>query len=250
MSRDMQIFLCVVPYLFAVVIGIAYLPQALQENERLVGELANLKGEYQRLADKLKEKEQLLGEQKKLDKEIQKVRAAVPSTAEMDILLMDLEKLSNQAGTDLIAVEQPTMEKSKEKKGTLMDSILAEMGGGKSLAGEGSAQKQAQKPANQTAALTTPQKPDANKQAQTENDALGIQNIQRRVFVSGSYHQLVDFIKKLESYQRIVGIQDLIVAAPPDKEMEANKTVASDKAQSLELKRPVMTFVMNVYYLP
>jgi Tfp pilus assembly protein PilO len=83
-----------------------------------------------------------------------------------------------------------------------------------------------------------------------KQDPLGIKNVERRVFVTGNYNQLVNFLKRMESYQRIVGIRNLIVAMPEDSDKEVLKTLASEKGKTLELDQPVMTFLMSVYYLP
>ncbi len=242
MSRDMQIFLCTVPYLFALAIGFSYIPPGLDEVKRLNTEIETVRGEYQKLSDRLKEKEALAEEQRKLDKDIQKVRAAVPPSAQMDILMIDLEKISDLSGVDLIAIEQPAADKGKEKKGSVMDSIVAEMGG-KGLGAPQAAEKPAIAP-------NAPGQKAPVKPKEEDSDTLGIQRIERRVFVAGEYSQLLDFLKKLEAYQRIVGIQDLQISAPPSKDSETAKTPAGERAQAMELQKPVMTFIMNVYYLP
>lgn len=247
MSRDMQIFLCVFPYLLAAVIFMTYVPMEWETSTRQATEISNLQAELARLGDKVKEKQQLLGEKARLDRSIQRMRAAVPSTPHMDILLMDLERLSDESDVDLIAVESPDLKDLKNKgQGNFMDSILQEMGGKLPLQ-LGKIQQQ------QTPAAGKPATPVANKppiKVEPPVDPLGIQHMERRVFLTGDYNHLVDFLKRLESYERIVGIRDLIVAQPLDEDKDVTKTPASEKGKNLALDKPVMTFVMNVYYLP
>jgi Tfp pilus assembly protein PilO len=239
MSRSMQIIICSLPYVITVFLLIGFVQPAWDMSSRSQSELQTLTIEFDRLAKKVKEKEVLIEQKHQLDQDIQRMRASVPARPDMDILLIDMERLSAESGTDLIAIE-PADDKKKEKGENLMDSIIAEVGGklAPAAAKPGTSAK-----VRQPAIATKPE------EASTQN-VLGIQHIERRVYVSGSYGELMNFLKRLEAYQRIVGIRNLIVAMPENSEKEMLKTMASDKGKSLELDQPVMTFLMSVYYLP
>lgn len=239
MSRSTMILLCGFPYVATLFLLIGYIHPAFDDASRLNGELTTLNNELQRLSQKIKEKEVLLEQKRKLDKDILRLRASVPPTPDLDILLIDMERLSHESGTDLIAVEPPADAK-KEKGENLMDSIIAEVGG-----------RMIPQAAKKPASPRSPQQPAVKQDEKSSvQDPFGIKHVERRVYVSGEYNQLAGFLKRLEAYQRIVGIHGLVVAMPEDSEKDIMKTLASEKGRSLDLTHPVMTFVMSVYYLP
>ncbi|MBX9667927.1 MAG: hypothetical protein K2X93_09930 [Candidatus Obscuribacterales bacterium] len=242
MSKTMQIILCGAPYIFTLVALIVWVQPAIESANHVKYELTMLTDEYDRLARKLKEKEVLIEQKRKLDRDIQRMRASVPPAPEIDILLIDMERLSNESGTELLSVEPPSETKT-DKSENIMDSIIAEVGGRLAIPKPPEKEKPKVAKPNPT--------PSINKVIEEAlPDPLGIKHIDRRVYVSGNYRQLSDFLKRLEAYQRIVAIRGLIVAAPDNAEKDMVKTPASEKARSLGLDTPVMTFVMSVYYLP
>ncbi|MDZ4832640.1 MAG: hypothetical protein SGJ27_02445 [Candidatus Melainabacteria bacterium] len=241
MSNSMRIIVTAMPYVVTIFLLLGYISPSFESASRTHAELKTQTEEFDRLAQKIKEKEVLLEQKRLLDKDIQRMRASVPPSPEMDILLIDIEKLSEEAGTDLISIE-PSADAKKEKGDNLMDSIIAEVGGRMTPTGKPPAVPPPKTPAPPPSAVKPAVIPEANP--------LGIQHLERRVFVSGSYSQLVDFLKRLEAYQRIVGIRNLIIAMPENSDHETVKTLASEKGRNLDLTQPVMTFLMSVYYLP
>lgn len=239
MSRSMQILICALPYVLTAFLLVIYVQPAWDMSTRTASELQTLTTEFNRLEQKVREKEVLIRQRNELDKDIQRMRAAVPSKPDMDILLIDMERLSAESGTDLIAVEPATDDKKGGKSENLMDSIIAEVGG------------KLTPPANKPNTPAKPQQSAVKAQEESNDQSiLGIKHIERRVYVSGSYEELMTFLKRLEAYQRIVGVRNLIVAMPESSEKEMLKTMASEKGRNLELSQPVMTFLMSIYYLP
>jgi hypothetical protein len=55
---------------------------------------------------------------------------------------------------------------------------------------------------------------------------------------------------RLEAYQRIISMKNLALAIVSDQDPNSTKNTAAEKAQKLKLNKPVMTFLLNVYYLP
>jgi Tfp pilus assembly protein PilO len=237
-SRSMQIIICALPYVLTIFLMVIYVQPAWDMSSRTNSELLTLTSEFNRLEQKVREKEVLIRQRNELDRDIQRMRAAVPAKPDMDILLIDMEQLSTESGTDLIAIEPATDDK-KGKGENFMDSIIAEVGG------------KLTPPANKPNTPAKPQQPNVKKQDEpSDQNVLGIKHIERRVYVSGSYSELMTFLKRLEAYQRIVGIRNLIVAMPESNEREMLKTMASEKGRNLDLNQPVMTFLMSIYYLP
>lgn len=237
----MQIILCGAPYMFTLIALIAWVQPAIDSSNHVKQELTMLTDEYDRLSRKLKEKEVLIEEKRKLDRDIQRMRASVPPAPEMDILLIDMERLSSESGTELLSVEPPS-DKKTDKTENIMDSIMAEVGGRLAIPQPTKEKNKVQKPGQAPV--------PASKIEEAPPDPLGIKHIDRRVYVTGDYRQLSEFLKRLEAYQRIVAIRGLVVAAPEDADKDMLKTLASEKGRSLGLETPVMTFVMSVYYLP
>ncbi len=242
MSQSMQMILAGFPYVLTIFLLLGYISPSFETASRTSAELKTLTDEFDRLAQKVKEREVLLEQKRVLDNDIQRMRAAVPPAPDMDILLIDIERLSTEAGTNLISVEPPSADGKKEKSENIMDSIIAEVGG------------RIAPPAKPPAAAQTPPpkipQPGVKPEEKREENPLGIQSVERRVFVSGSYAELVDFLKRLEAYQRIVGIRNLVIAMPEDGDRDTLKTLASEKGRNLDLNQPVMTFLMSSYYLP
>lgn len=237
-SRSMQIIICALPYVLAVAVLIGFVQPAWDMSSRTQGELETLSAEFDRLSVKVREKAALIRQKRELDEDIQRMRASVPARPDMDILLIDMERLSEESGTDLIAIE-PVSDNKKDKGGeNFMDSIIAEVGG------------KLTPPANKPSSPAKPKQKALKAEEVVDQNPLGIQQIERRVYVAGSYNELIGFLKRLEAYQRIVGIRNLNIAMPEDSDKEMLKTAASEKARNLELDQPVMTFLMSVYYLP
>ena len=78
---------------------------------------------------------------------------------------------------------------------------------------------------------------------------LGLKQVTKRLFVTGEYQDLIAFVKHLETYQRVISLKDLSVAIAAG-DNTASKNAAAERAQKLKLAKPVMSFLLNVYYLP
>src|SRR3982751_2926091 len=114
MSNSMQLIVAGLPYVITIFLLLGYISPSFESYLRTEGELKSLTNESDRLLQKVKEKEVLLEQKRLLDKDIQRMRASVPPSPEMDILLIDVERLSDQSGADLISVE-PVTDKQKGK---------------------------------------------------------------------------------------------------------------------------------------
>ncbi|MBZ0190021.1 MAG: hypothetical protein K8F91_27520, partial [Candidatus Obscuribacterales bacterium] len=170
-----------------------------------------------------------------LKKQIEKLRASVPPAAELDILILDLEAMSEHTGCDLLGIEEPAGLKDEKKDG-LMDSLVREVGG--KVPG-----KQAGNPTG------NPIKPGGAAAKEVSSDPLGLKHLTRRVYIAGKYQNLISMLKDIEHYQRVVGISELVIATSSD-DPELTKTLSAQRGKQLELNLPVMSFLMHVYYLP
>lgn len=230
MQRSTMIALTTAPYLGALLIFVTGLQPALQDLSMVTTEIEDRTKEYAILEQKVMQKHSLEARKASLTRQIARLRTSVPSRPDMDILMLDLEKISERSHTDLIGLEEPEIAGNDKKEG-LMDHLVKEVGGKVPA-------KQARKPA-----------PGQAPTEAVEEDPLGLKHVSRRVFISGSYQELLDFLSQLERYQRVVGISEIVVARS-DNDPELTRSQAGARGKKLALSKPVMSFLMHVYYLP
>jgi Tfp pilus assembly protein PilO len=97
--------------------------------------------------------------------------------------------------------------------------------------------------------LSRPPQPASNAKPAEAPNPLGLKQVTKRLFVTGEYQDLIAFVKHLETYQRVISLKDLSVAIAAS-DNTASKNAAAERAQKLKLTKPVMSFLLNVYYLP
>jgi len=240
MQPAARILICALPYLVTVYLLLSVVQPTLTEATQKGEELKQLTTQYDEIKGKLVEKEKLQEQQLLLTQDISKLRSAVPQEPQMDILVMDLERIADIAGCDLIGLELPEASKKDKNSRGIMDSLMEEIEGRLPI-----------RPAAKAPPTPTPAKTPAATEPTDQNQPAGLEHVVKRVYVSGSYPELIAFLKGLEGYQRVVGVRDLIVALPEDEERDVTtKTVAAEKAKKYTVDQPVMTFLMSVYYLP
>ncbi len=187
----------------------------------------------------MKAKNRAESERHNLETEIGTLRGAVPKSPELDLFLIDLDKMCNNAGVDLIAVEDPDPETikaidvSEEEVHKISNETSGKLLGSKNL--------------------------DKGKISQAKNeppteDKTTLKKLIKEVTVSSDYDGLVSLLKKLEHYERITGVKKLSVVVPEEKDSaetrQQTSNPAAERAKKLGLHQPVMSFVMTLYYLP
>lgn len=234
-----QIGLAAIPILGAILIGSSLIQPAMEEAGLKSTELESVKQEYDILEIKLTQKHKLLAKRKQIHSEIAQLRTYVPDKPDLDLLIIDLEKICSTNQVSLLGIEEYEESKANQKKENLMASLVNEVGGKMPLA-KPQILSRAKKKNNQVSA----------KNKTEEKDPLGLKHITRRIYISGDYSGLTGVLRNLESYQRIVGIRDLTIALPEEQGKETQKTLASKRGKELGLKKPVMTFLLHIYFLP
>lgn len=223
----------------AVIYGLAILvfamlvyPAVTEESAKLV-DLAQHRQQKEQLDIKLKEKLRIDREKQALVADIASLRNAVPKEANIDLLLIDLEKLAKEANVDLIGFETPGTEDVKETHKEMVE-MLEDLKGKQAKA----------KPKDAKAAAA----PVGAKPADVGSE-LGLKQIDKEVYVTGSYSSLVQFVRNIEAYERVMGVSHVVIANPKE-EAKAETDKASERAKKLKLGQPVMCFLLSVYYLP
>ncbi|HEY9787434.1 MAG TPA: hypothetical protein V6D17_18740 [Candidatus Obscuribacterales bacterium] len=219
----------------AVIIGLSLTYPTITEDIEKATELNQRRQEEGNLIDKLAERQKIQRQQQALESDISALRHAVPSRPNLELAILDMEKMADEAGVDIISFELPGMDTEKASEKEIVD-LLHESGSTASLGSKTMASRQT----------------EGHKSTTEPSDigsTLGLKRLKKDVYVTGQYANLIDFLNKLESYERVMGMSQVIVAMPiADRKGDQDK--ASDKGRKLKLTQPVMTFLLSVYYLP
>jgi len=218
-------------YGLAIVVFSTLVYPAITEETEKNTDLAQHRLQKEQLDEKLKDRQKVEREKQALVADIASLRNAVPKAVNIDLLLIDLERLASQANVDLIGFENPGTEEVKESHQEMVE-MLEDL--------KGKHAKPKDKPDK------TP--PTTAKPADIGSE-LGLRQIDKEVYVTGSYAAMVQFIRNIESYERVMGVSHVIIAAPK-KDSKGEQDKASDRAKKLKLNQPVMSFLLSVYYLP
>lgn len=201
-----------------------------REHEELNGK----KLEYQSVMARAADKDRLDKIKNGLESDIDNLRKAIPRAPYLDLLMLDVEHMASESQVDLIGLETP--EKSNTGNKPESDDVEEIM--------------KARTEIGAVAAVTKPASVKKEEPVKAPTNPFGIKQLTRRLFITGDYDNMITFMRKLEAYQRIIAMKNLSIAVTADQEPSSNRSAAGEKAQKLKLTKPVMTFLLNVYYLP
>jgi Tfp pilus assembly protein PilO len=236
MNFKTKLFLCAAPYIAAAGCAFGILTTAIQESDETSQALEGLKSEQEALSRKSFAAIKAQKKKEQLEKEISSLRDSVPKKPDIDLLNIDLEKMANEAGINFVSFTPPDAEALK--RAGLDDKK------------EPDKKDKTKKETSKTA---------SNKVNPSD---LGLEKATMQIKLMGDYPALVEFIHKLESYQRIVGI-NMMEAYIPKKKESADK--AESDSQEAELpddskpgegdlqgdpKQLTISLLVNAYYLP
>lgn len=255
-----KILVCALPFALAAVMWFAVTSQAVTDWQAKDQELKDKSKEQVVLRSKINNLNKLKNDQKKLEVDIEALRASVPKSPDIDLLMIDVERMCHESGMDLVSVRPPAKDKLKEiaQEDKEQQQALEKSGGKLSLGGK-----------NKTAAMSGP---DKDKEAETDKDKskdknkkdkkgkpkpkekpkevltpeqeAGLNTLLVECSVTGDYPSFVELMKKLEAYQRVIGINQLEIDLP-----EMSST--DKKKMQVELnKNLAISFLLTTYYLP
>jgi Tfp pilus assembly protein PilO len=231
--RD-KILLCGAPYLVAGFLWFGVTSPALVADQEKNGELAEKQKEHIDLTTRLSDVQRQQEERARLDREIGDLRGSVPKSPDIDILLIDLEKMCLSSNMDIVGIEPP----EKEKEKLAQESEPTAQAGGAPQARPGLALGQQQ--LGQALAGNVPGRAaGAAKAGPGAPVETGLSRLVKQVTVTGDYPGLVELMKKLESYQRVISVNQV--------EAEVPQEVSQKKAAVRHL---MVSFLMTAYYLP
>lgn len=234
MTPRTKVLLCVMVFViaFAIVYSGAY--PAYSEFQLRSNELKEKKQENQQYLNKLAARAKADLERQSLENQIRDLRKAVPKEPELDLVMLDLENMCRDSKVDLVGVENIDPE------------VLAKMqSADKAKADKNNNSLNPLKPFAAPFAqlgLKNDQKKDASEIAEQSS----FKQLSKQVYVTGDYDGFVKMMRRMETYERVIGFNNIVISVP-SKDV---KDVAAAKAEKLKLKQPLMTFVMTIYYLP
>jgi len=208
---------------------------AITEESAKIADLAQHKQQKEQLDIKLKEKLRVDSEKQALVADIASLRNAVPKEANVDLLLIDLERLAKQANVDLIGFETPGTEEVKESHKEINEML-------EDLKGNQAAKAKAKPKDAKPAAVPNAKPADIGSE-------LGLKQIDKEVYVTGNYSAMVQFVRNIEAYERVMGVSHVVIAVPKE-EAKSETDKATERAKKLKLNQPVMCFLLSIYYLP
>lgn len=233
MPTRFQYAILAIVYGLVGVVGMSLLYPTIIEDTEKSTDLTQHVQQKEQLDTKLQDRLKVAQEKQALEADIASLRNAVPKDANIDLLLIDLEKLALRAGVDLIGVEAPGADDVKASQKEIMDML-----------GKPDPKNSAATAAEKKASVS----PTKNKPADIGSE-LGLQQIDREIFVTGNYSSMVQFVRNIEAYERVMGVSHVVIAVPKqDSRGESDKS--SDRGKKLKLSQPVMSFLLSIYYLP
>lgn len=258
MQTREKILIAALPSVLAAVMWFAVTSQAVTDWQAKDQELKDKAKEQVVLRSKIANLNKLKNDQKMLEVTIESLRASVPKSADIDLLMIDLEKMCLESGMDLVSVEPPGKDKLKEiAQEDKEQQALANTGNKLSLGGK-----------NKAAALGSPKESDKDKEKDKDKDKdkkpkkgkrppkekpkevltpeqeAGLNTLLVECSVTGDYPSFVELMKKLETYQRVIGINQIVIDLP-------ELTESDKKKQKIELNKNLdIAFLLTTYYLP
>lgn len=238
MSPTIKIVVAIVPIIIAAYVGMTMLQPAMDEASTKDKSVAEKQQESDGLQAKLGDPAKINQKQKQFEQEINQLRDAVPKAPDIDLLTIDLERMCKEAGMDLIAIKSPNKDLNapaavdsssylKKKQDRLKNALKGNGGADDAAAGAASAG------------------PPPNELEETT----------KQIVVTGDYNGLQKLVHELETYQRVIKINDIVSRVPKlqDNKKEVKLPDESEPNASDKLGDPNMLYIsMNIttYYLP
>jgi hypothetical protein len=241
MRSSIKLAIGLLPFLAAGAMGSYVVLPAYQDDQSERADVASKQAENDLLVAKLRDRKKAETERKTLEGDIDMLRGSVPKAPELDLFMLDLEKMCKKAGVDLIAVETPEPEAMRNLDTSNDEMQKAAQTGSKIGLGSKTMEKR--------------QQGQASDEHEPKEDQTALKQLTKQVYVTGNYDGIVALMKELENYQRVTGVRQVCVATAGDKEevqAQSTQNGAGDRAKKLALpeNQPVMSFMMTLYYLP
>jgi len=231
MTVRTKLLLCVMMFVIVFAIVCSAIYPAYNELQLRSNDLKDKRQENQRYVSKLAARSKAELEQRNLENQILELRKAVPKEPELDLVMLDLENMSKDSNVDLVGVENIDPE------------LLARMQTAEKTKPDNNVINPFKPLAQPFAHLAG--KPDQKKDTAIAEQS-AFKQLTKQVYVTGDYDGFVKMMHKMETYQRVIGFNNILISVPSKEVRDASAA----KAEKLKLKQPLMSFLMTIYYLP
>jgi Tfp pilus assembly protein PilO len=251
MDIKIKALLAIAPFAIAGTVGGTMAYPAYQDYSAKQTTLEEKKHEEEELQTKLAGKAKLLNEKKEMEAALEKLRGSIPKKPDLELLNIDLEKMCTESGMDLVSFKEADKEQLKSLgeedpsagktsaqllkdkiKGTAKTATAASANGGEGSAGSG-------------------------KKGASATPDTGLSKVVASVKCIGDYAGLMDLVRKMETYQRVITISELKTGVPKKVAADKNKKVElpddgslSDTEEAGDYRRLNVSFLVTTYYLP
>jgi hypothetical protein len=234
MDVKIKALIVLLPFAISGYVGFANLQPVLDDLKVKDETIGTKTTENNDLVTKLEKRQEVSARETQLKQEIEKLRDSVPKSPDTDLLAIDLEKMCKDAGMNMIGLTTPKLEgkprnieeSTSQKKDKLKNMLK---GGAGATAGE-------------------------KQQANVEGAPSELEQSQKQFIVSGDYGGLQKLVHELETYQRVLHIDDLSFHLPR-KASAKDKVVIEDgtPSEGEECGDPRLLFItmtVTTYFLP
>ncbi|HEY9683908.1 MAG TPA: hypothetical protein V6C86_20160 [Oculatellaceae cyanobacterium] len=231
MTPRTKVLLLVMLGLMVFAIGYAGIFPAYSEMQQRSTELKERRDENQQYLNKLAARAKADAERHSLESQIKALRNSVPKQPELELVMLDIERMCHDCDVDLIGVEDmdpdtlARLQSEHKTKTNDANNIF--------------------KPIT-ALAPSLPFGPKNDKKGTENNEQPTFKQLTKQVYLTGDYEGFLKVMRKMESYQRVIGMNNILIAVPS----KDAKDPSSVKAERLKIKQPIMSFLLSIYYLP
>lgn len=253
MNMREKVLLCVIPYGLAGYLWFSLTSPIFTEGATQDNALNQKRREQDDLKTKLDDLSKLEKQHKSLEDNIQTLRASVPKTADLDLMVIDLEKMALESGLDVVAVSPPGKDELKEEAEESEEEgegpPVSRMPGPPGIPG-GPGSMPGAPPQLQGGQAAAPAASLKSKDTQVAETGLKSELVQ--VKLTGDYPAFVTFMRKFDAYQRVVDMNKIEVKIPTKTAGGDSGEGGEGKGQDKEPdpKHLDITVRVTAYYLP
>lgn len=256
MNSKIKIVVAILPIIIAGTVGGTMAYPAYNDYTAKQAQLEEKKTEEQGLSQKLAGKTKLLKDKKMMEESLEKLRSSIPKKPDLELLNIDVEKMCEESGIDLVSFKDA--EKDDFKKAGVEDPNSAPSAAQTALKNSVKAGVKAATAASSTTGAGAASTGVGGASGASGNTDTGLQKITLAVKCIGDYPSLMALTRKLETYQRVVAISSVKTSVP-------KKEQKNDSKKKLELPddqppgegdeqgdyhRLNISFLLTSYYLP
>jgi Tfp pilus assembly protein PilO len=229
MTTRTRALLCILTFVITFAVAYAGIVPAFSEFQLKSATLKEKREENQQYVNKLTARSKAEIEKRGLEKQIEDLRKSVPKEPNLDLVMLDLEKMCNDSHIDMVGVEN--IEQEALAKMQAADKPKATVNG-------------LLKPLSEPLAHLG-LKPGQKKESDVAEQS-AFKQLHKQVYLSGDYDGFVKMMHRMETYQRVISFNNIVISSPSTE----SKDASAAKAEKLKIKRPLMSFIMTIYYLP